>query len=414
MSIQTHYLSNGIPVYIKPIPTSFKVCIDIVVRTGSMHDPADREGLAHFLEHMMFRGTNRRDYRQISVDALKLGGYLNAFTERDATTYTLDVPYRQVSTAIDILFDVFLEPQFPQEGIEKERTIILEEIDMYNDIPAEFLMDQFMEAIYPNTFGHPILGNRDSVQAITRQDVTDFYEKHYFDSSLVISISGRIDEAQILEELEKRMGQRKKGMAKQVMPIPLVNKKQAVRFHREVDQAQLILGVAAPGLEDQDRLAIQVMNAILGGNEISRLYQMIREERGLAYSVEATHDAWLGAGVYYVSVGLDERKMKDIEALILEEWENMKTSLVTDEELEIARNSLEGAKIMELEGAGSYNSFIGSMAVRDLSIDPEEELNLLHQVTKEDVMRVAKKLLDTNNYTLTALLPKRSTGRRHR
>jgi predicted Zn-dependent peptidase len=414
MSVQTHYLSNGIPVYIKNIPTSFKVCLDITVQTGSIHDPAGREGLAHFLEHMMFRGTNRRSYRQISVDALKLGGYLNAFTERDATTYTLDVPYRQVTTAIDILLDVFLEPQFPQEGIEKERTIILEEIDMYNDIPGEFLMDQFIEAIYPDKLGHPILGTRASVQAITRQDVIHFFEQHYFNSPLVISVSGRVDAADILQELEKRMGQRKSGTIEQGKSAPLVNKKQAVRFHREVDQAQLILGVAAPGLEDQDRLAIQVMNAILGGNEISRLYQMIREERGLAYSVEASHDAWLGAGVYYVSVGLDSQKMKDIESLILEEWEKMKSTLVTDEELEIARNSLEGAKIMELEGAGSYNSFISSMAVRGLSIDPEEELNCLHQISKEDIQRVANRLLDTNQYTITALLPKRSTGRRHR
>lgn len=413
MSFQTYYLSNGTRVLIKPIPTSFKVCIDLLVGVGSQFDPVGKKGLAHFVEHMMFRGTKKRGYKQISIDTLKIGGYLNAFTERDTTTYTLDVPYRQMEAALDILLDLYTDPQFPEEDIEKERSIILEEIDMYNDIPTEFLMDRFMETLYQaHPFGDPILGTKSSVQKITRADVEEFYKQWYFDTTLTVSIAGRVEPADILPILEQKLGK----MPRTSTPTPVKNKvqpkKQAVRYHREVDQAQMLLGVPAPGLEDPDRLAIQVMNAILGGNEISRLYQRIREDNGLAYAVDTNHDAWLGEGCFMVSVGLDHRKMSEVESIILEEWDRMKNELVTEEELVVARNSMEGSRIMELEGAGAYNSYMGSMAVRGLLVDPEVELKRLQEITAEDVQRVAKRILDTNHYILAALLPHRKSARR--
>ncbi len=407
MSFQTFYLSNGTRVLIKSIPTSFKVCIDILVGAGSQCDPVNKKGLAHFVEHMMFRGTKKRGYKQISIDALKLGGHLNAFTERDTTTYTLDVPFRQWEAALDILTDLYMDPQFPVDDVEKEKTIILEEIDMYNDIPSEFLMDRFMETMYPNhPLGVPILGNRDSVQQIDRDDILHFYEQAYFDKTLTISISGRVMPEQILPILEEKLGKKPTTSVLQIEKVNLERKKQIIRYHREVDQGQILLGVPAPGLEDEDRVAIQVMNAILGGNEISRLYQRIREEKGLAYAVDTSHEAWLGAGSFVVSVGLDHRKIHEVEQIILEEWERMMTEPVSEEELMIARNSLEGSKIMELEGAGSYNAHMGAMAVRGLPADPEEELKNVQDVSAEDVKRVAQRILDPNQYVLTALLPK--------
>lgn len=386
--------------------------MDILVAAGSWRDPVQKQGLAHFLEHMMFRGTKKRGYRQISLDTLKIGGYLNAFTERDATTYTLDVPYRQTQQALDILLDLFLESTFPEDGVEKERTIILEEIDMYNDIPTEYLMDRFMENLFEgHCLGIPILGTKESVNTITREDIIHFYEQWYYDASLTISIAGRVEPQEILPILEERLGKREVRKNRTFLPTNISNKKHTARYQREVDQGQLIMGVVAPGLEDPDRLAIQVMNAILGGNEISRLYQIIREDQGLAYAVDTAHDAWLGAGCFYVSVGLDSRKIDQVEKIILQEWERMKAELVSDEELLVAKNSLEGSKIMELEGAGAYSSHIGAMTVRGLPADPEVELEMLQKVTASDVMRIARKVLDTENYVLTALLPKRSTRR---
>jgi len=412
MSFQTYYLSNGIPVLIKSIPTSFKVCTDILVGVGSQCDPQDKKGLAHFVEHMMFRGTKQRGHKQISIDTLKIGGYLNAFTERDTTTYTLDVPYRQWEAALDILLDLYLNPIFPSEDVEKERSIIQEEIDMYNDIPSEFLMDRFMETMYKgHSFADPILGSHESVGQIKQQDIREFYEKWYFDQTLTISISGRVKADEIVPVLEAALGQ--KSLTKAVKP-PKVEQKtrnQTIRYHREVDQGQMILGVQAPGLEDPDRLAIQVMNAILGGNEISRLFQRIREEKGLAYAVDTSHECWLGVGCFLVSVGLDHRKMGEVEKIIVEEWERMRTELISDEELMVARNSLEGAKIMELEGAGAYNAYMGAMAVRGLPADPEEELKKIQGITAEDVQRVANRILDPKNYVLTALLPKKAKSR---
>lgn len=413
MSFQTYFLSNGMRVLIKPIPTSFKVCIDFLVGVGSQYDPKDKKGLAHFVEHMMFRGTKKRGYKQISIDTLKLGGYLNAFTERDTTTYTLDVPYRRTEAALDILLDLYCDPQFPNDDIEKERSIILEEIDMYNDIPTEFLMDRFMETLYTNhPFSDPILGTKESVQNITRKDIEGFYKKWYFDKTFTVSIAGRVEPSEILPLLETKLGKIATTAAERPENISVNRKKQSVRYHREVDQGQMLLGVPAPGLEDPDRLVIQVMNAILGGNEISRLYQRIREDNGLAYAVDTTHEAWLGEGCFLVSVGLDHRKINDVESIILEEWDRIKRELVSDEELVVARNSLEGSRIMELEGAGAYNSYMGSMAVRGLPVDPEEELKQIQEVTAEDVRRVARRILDTDQYILAALLPRRKSSRR--
>ncbi|MEW9669073.1 M16 family metallopeptidase [Ammoniphilus sp. 3BR4] len=413
MSFQTYFLSNGIRVLIKPIPTSFKVCIDLLVGVGSQCDPAGKGGLAHFVEHMMFRGTRKRGYKQISIDTLKIGGYLNAFTERDTTTYTLDVPYRQMEKALDILLDLYLDPQFPQEDMEKERSIIVEEIDMYNDIPGEFLMDRFMETLYAgHPFGDPILGTKQSVQNINRDDIRSFYEEWYFDSTFTVSISGRVAPSEILPLLEAKLGGIKPTNTTRQERKPLQRKKQAVRYHRDVDQGQMLLGVPAPGLEDPDRIAIQVMNAILGGNEISRLYQRIREDNGLAYAVDTTHEAWLGEGCFLVSVGLDHRKMAQVEEIILEEWSRMIKEPVTEEELIVARNGLEGSRIMELEGAGAYNAYMGAMAVRGLTIDPEEELQKIQEVTAADVQRVAQRILDVDQYILASLLPRKKSSRR--
>ncbi|RKD26793.1 hypothetical protein BEP19_16485 [Ammoniphilus oxalaticus] len=412
MSFQTYYLSNGIPVYIKTIPTSFKVCIDILVGVGSQSDPSDQQGLAHFVEHMMFRGTNKRDYKQISIDTLKIGGFLNAYTERDTTTYALDVPYRQWENALDILLDLYLHPLFPAHDIDRERSIIQEEIDMYNDIPGEFLMDRFMEILYEgHAMAHPILGTRQSIATIGRDDVQGFYERWYFDETLTISIAGRIEADEILPILEAKLGKRK--FTQTPKPAQAESKiiKGIERYHREVDQAQLLLGTRAPGLEDPDRLPIQVMNAILGGNEISRLFQRIREEEGLAYAVDSSHEAWLGSGCFVVSVGLDHRKIDDVEKIIVEEWERIRRDPVSDEELTVARNSLEGFKIMGLEGAGAYNAHMGAMAVRGLPADPEEELALIQQVTAADVQRVAARMLDPDNYLFTALLPQEKKKR---
>lgn len=413
MSFQTYFLSNGIRVLIKPIPTSFKVCIDLLVGAGSQCDPAGKSGLAHFVEHMMFRGTRKRGYKQISIDTLKIGGYLNAFTERDTTTYTLDVPFRQMEKALDILLDLYLDPQFPQEDIEKERSIILEEIDMYNDIPGEFLMDRFMETLYAgNPFGDPILGVKQSVQNINRDDIRSFYDQWYFDSTFTVSVSGRVEPGEILPLLEAKLGGIKPTKTPRQERKPLEKKKQVVRYHRDVDQGQMLLGVPAPGLEDPDRIAIQVMNAILGGNEISRLYQRIREDNGLAYAVDTSHEAWLGEGCFLVSVGLDHRKMAQVEEMILEEWNRMIHEPVTEEELIVARNGLEGSRIMELEGAGAYNAYMGAMAVRGLTIDPEEELQKIQEVTAADVQRVAKRILDVDQYILASLLPRKKSSRR--
>jgi len=412
MSFQKYVLTNGIPVYIKSIPSSFKVCMDILVRTGSLNDPQDKRGLAHFVEHMMFRGSQKRGHRQISIDTLKIGGYINAFTERDTTTYTMDVPYRQAEQALDILLDMFLNPLFPETELEKERSIILEEIDMYNDIPGEFLMDRFMEMVYEDqSIGVPILGYRDSVKAIQREDVLGFYEQWYHDSSLTVSITGRVEPEKILPVLEKSLGARQVVKNQYAKVEQVVPRKQWNKYQREVDQGQIILGVPAPGLEDPDCTAIQVLNAILGGNEISRLYQTIREEKGLAYAIDTSHDAWLGAGCFYVSAGLDHRKLDQVEKIILEEWERIKKDPVSEEELLIAKNSLEGIRIMELEGAGAFNSHMGSMAVRGLLEDPEEELKQIQRVTAEDVKRVANRLLDTENYILSALVPRRKRGK---
>ncbi|RXT08080.1 pitrilysin family protein [Ammoniphilus sp. CFH 90114] len=413
MSFQTYFLSNGTRVLIKPVPTSFKVCIDVLVGVGSQYDPPAKKGLAHFVEHMMFRGTKKRGYKQISIDTLKIGGYLNAFTERDTTTYTLDVPYRQMEAALDILLDLYLDPQFPVEDLEKERSIIIEEIDMYNDIPGEFLMDRFMETLYEDhPFGDPILGTKKSVQGITRDDIQSFYNQWYFDSTLTVSVSGRVEASEILPILEEKLGGMKLTDAPREQRAAVKRQKKVVRFHRDVDQGQMIMGVPAPGLEDPDRIAIQVMNAILGGNEISRLYQRIREDNGLAYAVDTTHEAWLGEGCFLVSVGLDPRKMNEVEGIIREEWQRMVEERVTEEELIVARNGLEGSRIMELEGAGAYNAYMGAMAVRGLSVDPEQELQEVQEVTAEDVQRVAKRILDIDHYILAALLPRKKSSRR--
>ena len=273
-------------------------------------------------------------------------------------------------------------------------------------------MDRFMETMYQgHSFAIPILGYHESVAGIKQKDIREFYEQWYFDQTVTISISGRVKADEVLPVLEAALG--KKTLTKSIKPEKVERKtlKHSVRYHREVDQGQMILGVQAPGLEDPDRIAIQVMNAILGGNEISRLFQRIREEKGLAYAVDTSHECWLDVGCFLVSVGLDHRKMGEVEKIIVEEWERMMRDPVTDEELMVARNSLEGAKIMELEGAGAYNSYMGAMAVRGLPADPEEELTLIQEVTIEDVQRVANRILDPKNYVLTALLPKKGKGR---
>lgn len=375
MSIQHTTLDGGLAVVTERMPDVRSVSIGFWVGTGSVDEAPGQAGASHFLEHLLFKGTPTRTARSIAEDVDAVGGDMNAFTTKEYTAFYVRLLAEDQQMGLDILSDIIWSPAFRPEEFESERQVILEEILMHADDPADLVHDVLAGALYPeHPLGREVLGEQATVEAMSVDDVARFHTAHYRPANIVVAAAGRLDHDQVVEGLASGLRGRSGGAAPARVAPSLPGLSRMV-LARPTEQVHLVVATPAPGRDDEDRHAMSIVDHVLGGGMSSRLFQSIREERGLAYSVYSYRLAFQGTGALAIYAGTAPAHAAQVRDLIMTEFDNMVAKGLTAEEFEKARTHIRGSVALGLEDSGARMSRLGHSQIvhgRVLTLDEIE------------------------------------------
>lgn len=398
-------LPNGLVVLTEPMDHVRTVSLGIWIRAGSRHEDESRMGVSHFIEHALFKGTTTRSALAIAEAMDGIGGHLNAFTEREHTCYYLRLLSEHLEAGLDVLADMLLHPALEPDALEKERQVILDEIRMYEDAPDDLVHDLFAATLWPgHPLGWPIAGSQESVGGLSREDIAQFLAARYRPDVSIVAAAGQLEHDRVVDLVDRALG----GWTGQARPDPLVppHPQRANAFRsKDVEQVNLCLGV--PGLPQAhpDRYVLSVLDTALGGGMSSRLFQEIREERGLAYSIASYHAAYYDTGAFAVFAGTSPAAAREVVDLTRAGLLRAREGLGA-EEIRRAKESLKGGLMLELETPGSRMSKLARSEQyfgRQITLD--EIIADVEAVRGEDVRRLAEELLVPGRMTLAAVGP---------
>jgi predicted Zn-dependent peptidase len=384
--------------------------LGIWLRRGSRHETEAENGLCHFIEHAVFKGTKLRTALDIAIESDRLGGNLDAFTMHEMTGFTMKVADRGVEKAFDLLSDMLLQPRFEREDLEREQKVIIEEMKMVEDTPDEFLSELFNAAYFPgHPLGRPIEGTEATVSSFDRERTAEFHAREFVPRNMVVGAAGSINHGQLVEMAKSAFQHLKTeeaappdveayvGAPRPAAPI-LIERK------GELEQAHLLIAAPWTDARHEDRFAASLLANIIGGTTSSRLWQSIREERGLAYAVGAGAFSYTDAGVFHIYAGTSPEQLDEVVDLSLEELRRVVRESVTDEELRLAKDQTTSSILLGLE---SSNVRAGALARQEIihgrRITPDEIIRRLEEVTIEDIHRVARHYFTTEAMSLAAL-----------
>jgi predicted Zn-dependent peptidase len=364
------------------------------VGTGSRDEPPELFGASHFLEHLLFKGTPTRSARQISEDVDAVGGDMNAFTTKEYTAFYVRLLAESLDLGLDILSDILWNPAFRPDEVETERQVILEEILMRDDEPGDLVHELFAEALFPgHALGLEVLGDEQSIKAMTGDDISGFFARHYRPANIVFSAAGLLDHDAVVEGVARRF-EGPSGGVRPVRGAPAQPPEPAVVCTRPTEQAHLVVGCTAFDRHHPDRYALAALNHVLGGGLSSRLFQTIREERGLAYSVYSYRIAFDDAGALAVYAGTAAARAGQVLALVQEELDRLRDHGIEARELALAKGHLKGEMALSLEDSAARMSRIGrSLLVHGGVLEVDDLAQRIDAVTLDDVARVAADVL---------------------
>jgi len=399
------YLQNGLPVVMEPLKNMRSVVVGIWVKVGSRYEPAERNGISHFLEHMFFKGTKKRSAKDISVETDSLGGELNAFTSRENTTFYVKVLDEFLKQGLELLLDIFLNSTFPDEDIEKEKKIVKEEIKMVEDTPDDYIHDLSNRTIWGDTgIGQPVLGRRETIRAFTRNDILSHIKKYYGTKDIVIACAGNFEHDQLISILNKDLGNLRRGSEPERGSPPEFHNRVEV-FNKQLSEAHLCVGIKGMPHASKERFCLYIINTILGAGVSSRLFQEIREKRGLAYSIYSFVSSYIDTGVWGVYAGVSRKKVREVIELILQEIYSLKDTL-HDAELQRAKNQLKGNIILGLESTGSRMNNIARQEIyHGKYFSPKEIMHEIDAITLDQTRELCEKLLRKETLSLTVYGP---------
>jgi len=401
-------LSNGIRVVTCEMPHMQSVTFGLWAGVGGRHEPKQVSGISHFMEHMLFKGTRRRTARQIGQEVESVGGYLNATTTHDHTVYYGAAPANQFRKLTEVLCDMYREPRFSPNDIKKERGVIAEEILMYQDEPSELVQEMLWEDLWPNHgLGRPLTGTLESIAQIERDDFLKFQHSYYHAGNTVVSAAGLIRHDDVVARAELLLGALPKGRKSVIRNAPTLPDHPRVRIDsRETQQTHVAFGVPACDLYDDDRFAITLLNVLLAGNMSSRLFQELREKRGLCYSVSSSVSHYSDTGVLNFYVGLDAKNLPLAMQLIGREFARLRDEPIKSAELKRAKDYTIGSARMSLERSTAQSSRLGySVLFYGRIVEPEIMHQRLLQVTADDIQKVAQRNLCPERVTLSLVGP---------
>lgn len=404
MFIKKHLL-NGLPVVMESIKNMRSVVIGIWVKVGSRNEPPEKNGISHFLEHMFFKGTKKRSAKDIAFEIDSLGGELNAFTSRENTTFYVKVLDEYLEKGVELLSDVFLHSTFPEEDMEKERKIIKEEIKMIEDTPDDYIHDLSNQTIWGHSgLGQPVLGRRETIRSFTKDDLLSHIRKYYGTKDIVVSCAGNFEPEHLLSMLNKNLGNLRRGSEPE-RGVPPDFKSRVEVFSKQLSEAHICLGVKGLSQTSEERYGLFILNSILGAGVSSRLFQEIREKRGLAYSIYSFIALYFDAGVWGVYAGVSRKKVREVLELILKEMYSLKDTL-DDIELNRAKSQMKGNIVLGLESTISrMNSIARQEIYHGKYYSPEEIMKEIDSVTLNSIKDLVERLIKKELFSLTVFGP---------
>jgi predicted Zn-dependent peptidase len=407
--VRTTRLPNGITVLTEHMPGLRSVTAGIWVRRGSRHETPELNGICHFIEHAVFKGTQRRTARDIAVESDRLGGNLDAFTTHEMTGFAIKVADKSLPGAFDLLADLLAQPRFDQNDLEREQKVVLEEMKMVEDTPDELLGELFNAAYFPgHPLGRPIEGTEETVSSFDHQTISSFHAREFSPSNLVVAAAGNVEHERLLELVEKSFG----NSANNGDPVPSAFLEQSPRpaapilieQKKELEQAHLLLAAPWPDAKDDDRYAGSLLASVIGGGTSSRLWQTIREERGLAYSVGAGGSTFSDVGVFTIYAGTSPEQLDEVLNLSLAEMRRVVSESVPDEELKLAKDQALSSILLGLESSSARVSALARQEIiHGRRISPAESMERLEAVTPADMQRVARQYFTSESLALGAL-----------
>ncbi len=404
-AIRADILEDGLRLVSEAMADVHSVAIGFWVGTGSRDEPEQQAGASHFLEHLLFKGTEKRSAADIAEAVDEVGGDCNAFTSKEYTTFYIRLLAEHLDLGLDILSEILTDPALRPEDVEAERMVILDEILMHADEPADLAAERWAAALYP---GHPLgrdaLGTAASVQSITTEDIRQFFEQHYRPANMVVSVAGRVDHDDLVAGLGARGVGRSGGSAPR-RRAPGEGVEPLAVLRRPTEQAHLVLGTRSSSRFDPDRWALAVLNHVLGGGLSSRLFQKIREQRGLAYSIWSERLAYADTGALSIGVGTAPEHVDEVLRIVTGELELLAADGVSARELAVAKGNLRADALLASEDSGARMSRIGAaLLLHGEVLTLGELLGRIDAVTLEDVHRVARAVASSPR-TLAAVGP---------
>lgn len=383
-------LSNGLRVVCEKIPYVRSVSTGIWVKTGSRDENQENNGISHFVEHMLFKGTKTRNAAQIAECIDNIGGQINAFTGKECTCFYARTLDDHIGTALDVLSDMFFNSIFDPKDIALEKQVILEEISMYEDSPEELVHDLLSETVWRgSSIGKPILGTRESLKNIDRRMIKEYMGERYIQPNTVISVAGNFDEKQLEALLEKYFGawEPKSGKTQESQHVEF-RPETSIR-EKDTEQVHICIGFEGIKSGDDDIYPLLAVNSILGGGMSSRLYQKIREEKGLVYSIYSYPTTYTDTGLFTIYAGMKPENLGEVMKLIEEEIAVIGEKGITRAELERAREQMKGNYILGLESTSSRMNSIGkSELLLGYIYTPDEILEKIDSITMDDIVRM--------------------------
>ncbi len=402
-------LPNELRLITVPMKNANSVTVLILVGTGSKYETKEVNGISHFLEHLFFKGTKKRPTTlKISETLDMIGGQYNAFTSKEVTGFWAKVDKKHIDVAMDWIADIFLNSKFEEDEIQRERGVVIEELNMYLDTPTSHVSELFEDLLYGDQpAGWRIVGEKENIMAFNREKVVQYYKTHYSPKNTVICVAGDVNANEITKKMGTYFGKVKSAEVLPKLAVKEIQSKpQALIHYKKTDQTHFCLGVRAYDMRDPRRYALSLMAVMLGGNMSSRLFISVRERNGLGYYVHTSVDVTTDTGYLVTQAGIKNDSLEKAIGLVLDEYRDFKNKKITPKELKKAKDYLRGTMALSMDATDAQASFYaGQEVMGEPLLTPEQKLAMIDKVTISDIKKVAEDIFDNAKLNLSVIGP---------